>query len=768
MYLSAFRTFLIFTSFLFGALPIVAKSDDSTEWVDSVYNSLSDRQRIAQLFMVDAYSHPEKENFEKVADLIRNQEIGGVIFFKGDLTNQAIYTNRFQNISRVPLLIGIDGEWGLGMRLENAMSFPKQLTLGAIQDNELIFQMGAEIGRQCKRMGIHVNFAPVADINNNPSNPVINERSFGENKYQVALKSLAYAEGLQSEGIMACVKHFPGHGDTDSDSHTGLPEINKSTEQLKSLEFFPFQILFANGVKSAMAAHLSVPALDPQKDIASSLSEKITSHWMKDSLGFSGLVFSDALNMKAVSKYFAPGELEYKALIAGNDVLLFSENVPAAINYLQTALENGRFSIGLLQEKVKKVLLAKYQAGLYKKPSISLQNLNKEVNTAFAEALRKHLYRSAVTLASDTNSLLPISPSNSIACLRIGGKSNNEFENMLDLYLPISHYSISKDCNPNELDSINALLQNYETIIVAVHEMSRKPESNFGLSASRIQCIQSIINRKNTILCLFGSPYALKNFSKKAALVVAYEDNDASREAAALGICGAIPFLGKLPVTASPALPQGNSINLHLSQSMTYDMPEAHGMSSQILQKIDEQVRKAIEYGAIPGCQVLIAKDNSIVLNKSFGWTDYSRKIPVTNTHLYDIASVTKIAATTLAIMHLHSSGLLKLDEKVGNILQLPQQCDIYKISIKELLLHETGLPAFIPFYQKTVQSDSVFNSLYRFKVEQGYTTPVADHLFLSDDYPDRIWNEITQLKPSTDKKYDHEKHLNEPVHYTL
>ncbi|MEK6614794.1 MAG: glycoside hydrolase family 3 N-terminal domain-containing protein, partial [Bacteroidota bacterium] len=285
-------------------LPTHHTRDKSISWSDSVFNTLTPTQRIGQLFMVAAYSTAQTDT-SKIKRIIDSCGIGGLIFMQGEPTQQAALTNYYQSKSKVPLLISIDAEWGLDMRLAHTVRFPRQMTLGAISSeaDTLIYFMGKEIAKHCKRLGIHVNFAPVADINNNPLNPVISSRSFGENKITVTRKSLLYMKGMQDAGVLAVAKHFPGHGDTDSDSHKTLPTITCSKERMDSLELFPFKKLFTEGVGGVMVAHLFIPAYDSSTNTASTLSPPIVTDLLKNELKFEGLIFTDALNMKGVSDY---------------------------------------------------------------------------------------------------------------------------------------------------------------------------------------------------------------------------------------------------------------------------------------------------------------------------------------------------------------------------------------------------------------------------------------------------------------------------------
>jgi beta-glucosidase-like glycosyl hydrolase len=348
-----------------------------TVWVNEQYNSLSLDEKIGQLFMVEAYTLAENQNKQAVINLIKTYKIGGLIFFKGTPYTQAQWTNEYQSYSKIPLMIGIDGEWGVNMRLDKTIQYP--------------YETGKQIGLECKRLGIHVNFAPVVDVNNNPKNPVINDRSFGEDKYNVAIKGISLMEGMQSVGVMACAKHFPGHGDVSDDSHFSLPVINHSKERLMNLELYPFRAMINNGVGSIMAAHLNVPALD-NSGLPTSLSEKVTKFLLRDTFGFSGLVFSDALNMKGVSAYLQSGDLEIRAFKAGNDILLFSENVPVAISKIKAALQSGSISEADLEKSVKRILTAKYDAGLNNYSPINLSNLDIDLNAKQALLLKQHLF----------------------------------------------------------------------------------------------------------------------------------------------------------------------------------------------------------------------------------------------------------------------------------------------------------------------------------------------------------------------------------------
>ena len=416
-----------------NSVPLPVMASAKTIWVDSVYNAMSITQKIGQLFMIAAYSGGEKYNQPLIEKLINENSIGGLIFMQGTPLAQAEQCNHYQRISSVPLMIGMDAEWGLGMRLTGVRDFPRQLMMGAMTDSTLVYKMGSAIANQCIRMGIHVDFAPVIDINNNPNNPVINFRSFGENKNKVANYGLQYMRGLQDNGVMACAKHFPGHGDTDVDSHKDLPEIKKTIAELDALEFYPFNKLIANGLQSIMVAHLQIPAIDDREHTPTTLSDKAVTQLLKQKMGFHGLIFTDALNMDGIAKYYSPGEIDLKAFAAGNDVLLFSQDVPTGVEKIRQAITDGQLPEARLEESVKKILEAKYNAGLYKHDTINTANLNEDLNR-YVSSVRQQMAEAAITLLNDPNQLIDKIKQHAvddIAYVGIGTSTENTFTKAL-------------------------------------------------------------------------------------------------------------------------------------------------------------------------------------------------------------------------------------------------------------------------------------------------------------------------------------------------
>lgn len=521
-----------------------------SQWVDSVYNSLTEEQRIGQLFMVAAYSGGENYNESQIVSLLQKNQIGGLIFMQGTAEAQAKLTNKYQNLSKVKLMIGMDAEWGMGMRLTGAADFPKQMLIGASRDTVLMYEIGKAIAKQCNRLGVHINFAPVVDVNNNPKNPVINFRSFGEDKMLVAQLGIAYMKGLQDNLVLACAKHFPGHGDVAVDSHLDLPVIKKSKEQLLQTELYPFQQLVNAGVKSIMIAHLSVPALD-NSGKPTTLSKAVVTNLLKNEMGYNGLIFTDALNMKGVAKSYAVGDVDLEAFKAGNDVLLFSQNVPLAISKIQFAAKTGVISKEDLEARIKKVLSAKYDLGLYQFQNIKVENATNDINKE-VEDLWTLSAQLSLTVVKDKNKLLDKIPNlngDNFAYININGKAQHAVE-----WKQNYPQAIISELHAKMPIVAESFIQNKygqkDLVIVAVHNLNRYPGKNgmYGLSQNQIESIQNYLKLPNAVLVVNGNPYILKSFCNANTIIVTYEDNTYTRNSLIALLQGNLKAKGVLPV----------------------------------------------------------------------------------------------------------------------------------------------------------------------------------------------------------------------------
>jgi len=728
-------------------------------WADSVFNTLTPEERIAQLFMVAAYSNRDHKHRDEIDELIQKYKIGGLIFFQGGPVRQAKFTNHFQAVSRVPLMISIDGEWGLAMRLDSTVRYPKQMALGAIQDDSLIYEMGRQIAYECKRLGIHVNFAPVVDINSNSKNPVIGVRSFGANKFNVAKKGVAYMKGLQDAGVMANAKHFPGHGDTDADSHLALPVINHSQKRIDSLELYPFKELMKEGLGSLMVAHLFIPAFDTTKNAASTLSKTVVTNLLQDSLKFKGLIFTDALNMKGVSEFHKPGEVDVKALLAGNDVLLFAENVPVAIEQIKASIDSGMISQAEIDKRCMKILRAKEWAGLSRYEPIEMENLYRELNTSQSDLLNRKLIEQSLTLLNNKDNIIPLKRLDTlrIATLSIGDEKINTFQNMAANYAPMVHYNLPNEPGIIQMDSIIKKLSDYNLVLIGLNNTTSKPAKNFGISAQAIMLIDSIHKKSKVILSVNASAYALANLPiarEMDGLIMGYEDTYYTQNLTSQMIFGGISASGKLPVDASLDYPLGSGIKTNEIIRFKYTIPEELAIDSKHLKKVDEIVFDALNKNAAPGCQILVAKDGKVFYQKSFGYHTYENKQRVTNNDIYDLASVTKIAASVLSIMKLQEEGKIDIDKTLGDYLPELKGTNKDSIVIREMLAHQSGLKPWIPFWTTTMFNGEYDARLYTPLPNDSFPNRVANNLYMHKAYADSIFNKIVRTSLNEKKEY--------------
>ncbi|HSI90968.1 MAG TPA: glycoside hydrolase family 3 N-terminal domain-containing protein, partial [Adhaeribacter sp.] len=631
-------------------------------WVDSVFNSMSTDQRLGQLFMIAAFSNKDEASYKKIDQLVRDYHIGGLMFLQGTPYKQAVLTNRYQRLAKVPLLISMDAEWGLNMRLDSSMHFAKQMTLGAIDDEKYIYLMGKEIALKMKRLGVHISFSPDVDVNVNPANPVIGNRSFGESKEQVAKRGVAYLKGLQDNGIIAVAKHFPGHGDTDVDSHHALPIINADLKRLNEVELYPFRKTFEAGVMGVMVAHLYMPKIDSSANTATTLSKILVTDILKKQMGYKGLVFTDALNMKGVSSFYKPGEVDVMALLAGNDVLLFSEDVPTAVARIKDAIVAGRITQEEIDLRIKKILRAKYFAGLNKYKAIPLQNLRDEIDKPLSAVVQQALFEQAITVVKNQDNLLPFRmlDTTSFASVTIGIPADNAFSRTLDYYAPFSKYNIQDRFAADSVFlKLFPRLQDHDVIVVSVHGVNNTPVKDYGIGEGTRNFIKALQQnpKQKVVVAVMGNAYSLKYFEGSKWLICGYEDNVISQAVVPQVLFGAIPAKGVLPVTASTEYKAGTGLKTPAMNRLRYDVPESVGMDSRTLKGIDNIALEAIAYAATPGCQVLVVKDGTVVFNKAYGHFTYDKSQKVTTHTLYDIASVTKVDSTLQAIMFLKDQG---------------------------------------------------------------------------------------------------------------
>ena len=720
-------------------------------WVDSIFQIMTPDERLGQLVWVRSQTDWSEGNIAAVDRLIKDYHVGGVCFFNPSFKESpeklVELVNRHQALAKhVPLFTSLDAEWGVGMRFKNnALSFPRQMMLGAIQDETLIYEMGAAVAEHLLRLGITINYAPVADVNNNAKNPVINYRSFGENPQKVAVKSFQYMKGMQDNGVLACAKHFPGHGDTDKDSHYFLPIIPHDMERLDSVELYPFKLLIDQGIGSVMVAHLEVPALEKKENLPTTLSYSTITDLLKKKMNFNGLIMTDALEMKGVTEHHGAGKVEAKALAAGNDILLLPSDVHAGFKTVKKWIEEGKLDTALINHSVKKVLRWKYRMGVTHFNKIKKENASAEVNDNKAKALRRKLIANALTLVRNNDHLIPIKNLNlNIGTISIGDKGDH-FQEHLNFYKNVDVYSTGKDISEKEKNRLLNKLEKKDVVIIGLHAHSQRASREFGISSSAKRFIKNLNEKTKTILVLFGNPYALKDFDEIENVLVAYEDADDIQEIAAQALFGAFSINGKLPVTVTEKSKYGMGITTTALQRLTYGLPEEAGMGSEKLLKIDSLVQEAIDEKATPGAVVLVAKNGKIVFHKNYGKHTYSSKSRKTQKDdVFDLASITKIAASTVALIKLQDEGKFDFNDPVEKYIPEFKGTNKEGIPMSKMLTHRASLTTWIKFYEKTISSKKQpLNKYYKSNQTRGYSLPVAKNLFLKDDYPAIIWKEI-------------------------
>ncbi len=725
-------------------------STPEEHWVDSVFNNMTDQERLGQLFMIRAHSDLGEDHIKEVERQIEKYRVGGLCFFQGTPEKQVELINNYQLQSPIPLMIGMDAEWGLGMRMPGTtISYPRQLTLGAISDNRLIYKMGAEIARQLKLVGTHVNFAPVVDVNNNPKNPVINTRSFGENRYNVATKSYMYMKGMQDNGILACAKHFPGHGDTDVDSHKDLPLIPHSRQRLDSIELYPFKALIQHGVGSIMVAHLDVPALVKEENRPTTLSNSTVTQVLQREMGFEGLIFTDALEMEGVVKYYEPGEVEAEALLAGNDVLLLPVDIDASFRTINEYIDEGRLTWEDIYEKTRKILKVKYRLGLTSFKPLSTENLEEKLNAPAARATKRMLVEKSITLVRNNDQLVPFLGEDSlnIASIAIGVNTRNVFQKRIDDYFISEHYQVSKNITPALEKQLIEQTKDNNLVIVSLHNLSSFASRNYGLNQSVIDFVHRLDETKQVLLVIFGTPYSLVHFDGIGNVLVAYEENPDSEDLAAQALFGAFAIQGRLPVTASLISRFNTGVTTKKSYRFGYADPWEVGLNPDSLIRIDELANEAIKKRATPGCVVLVAKSGKIVYQKAFGHHTYQKKIALEKEHIFDLASITKIAASTVALMKLVSEGRVDLDAPISKYLPELKNTNKEELRLREVLAHIAGLKSWIPFYKQTVigrrRRKRPSPKFFKTGPTDQFSIPVTERLFMQNEFVDTIWQQI-------------------------
>ena len=729
-------------------------------WVDSTLSQMSLDEKIGQLFLIQVYSKNDSITDSLILNKILNDHVGGVIFMQGKPANQLKITNQLQQLSKIPLLVTMDAEWGPGFRLNGAPKYPVQMALGAIQNDSLIYQMGREVGSQLKRMGVHVNFAPVADVNSNPDNPVINYRSFGESPQKVAHKTWLYARGMQDAGVLAVAKHFPGHGDTQTDSHLGLPIIKHDFARLDSVEMYPFKYLIEQGIGGVMTAHLHVEAYDPDSNIPASLSKRLIQNKLIADLGFRGLVVTDAMNMHGVSKQFSDGEATVKALQAGNDMMEIVPNLSVRTAAVKEAVKNGQLSEEAIEQKCRKILALKKWLQLDHFQPANPENLEADLHKPEYQLTKRLLHEQSLTLLKNTNKLLPLQKLDTlkIAAVSIGTSNETSFQKMLANYMEVDFFNLPKNANSEDIKRLKTELNSYNLVICGIHDMRLSVSGHYGLTPIINDALDAI-SEKQHVVVLFGNPYALnylKNAENATGLLVTYQENRITQELAAQAIFGALDVDGKLPVNINDRFQMNQGITLKKNGRFKYTIPEEVGMSSSYLQsKVDRIVELGLKEKAFPGCQILVAKDGKIVFHQCYGYFTYNQKQLVEKNDIYDWASLTKIIGPLPALIKLYSEKKFNPDLPFSFYWPDFRNTNKEKITGREILAHQAGLQPWIAYYQTALRKNGYLkSSVFKDHPTSVFNIRVSSYLYMNEHYIDRIYSEIRDSELLPQKKY--------------
>ncbi|MCG1035583.1 glycoside hydrolase family 3 N-terminal domain-containing protein [Polaribacter sargassicola] len=725
--------------------PLRTKDAEFQEiWVDSIINNMTLDEKIGQLFMIQAYSNKDKKHEDFITEMITKYHVGNLIFMQGTPEKQAELTNKYQSSAKVPLMIGFDGEWGLDMRLKDTYRFPWNMTLGAIKNDSLIKEFGKRLGEHCKRLGIHINFAPVVDINTNPDNPIIGNRSFGESKENVTEKAIAFTQGMQSMGVLANGKHFPGHGDTATDSHHTLPVLNFDKNRLDSIELYPYKKVFDAGIASVMTAHLSIPSLEPNNRLPTSLSKNVVTDLLQQQLGFLGLVITDGLNMKGAANYATSAEINLAALQAGNDMLLIPQNIPATVNLIKKAIELNTLSEEKLEASVRKIIRAKYWAGLHNYKPVKLEHLKEDLNFIEDDLLHRELVKKSLTIIKNKAENVPIKnlETKKIAYVKLGDGSGYNFINMLQNYTKVD------EVNGKNLDEVIKKLKPYNLVIVGFHKSNANPWKSYKFSEKDLVWLQEISRENNVILDVFASPYSLlkvKTFTNIESIVVSYQNSKLAQELSAQLLFGAFGANGKLPVSIKKDFLEGTGLVSDNLDRFEYTIPEAAKLSSKKLAEIDSLAKIILKKKMAPGFQVLVARNGKVVVNKSYGHHTDINSEKVKNSDVYDLASLTKILASLPLIMKAEEEKKLSLNEKLQDLLPDFKGSNKASVSVAEILSHYGRLKAWIPFYVATQDSVTHKNlaTFYSSKESTDFNIKVANDLYLNKSYKDSIYKYI-------------------------
>ncbi len=735
---------LIFPFLFFGQTPdpllALIDQDEQEKWVDSVYNSLSLKEKVGQLFMPMVFTEKDSSHYKFNLNLIKENKIGGLVFSLGGPIVQSQWLNNFQKASKIPLLVSMDAEWGVAMRLDSVKPFPWPMTLGAVKDSKLLVKIGKRMGEQEKRLGIHYSFSPVLDINTNPKNPIIGNRSYGSSSSRVTRQAMAIMNGHHEAGILTSGKHFPGHGDTAEDSHKTLPTVTFSADRISKVELEPYRELIKNGLSSIMIAHLNVPSIS-KEGLPTSLSKDVIQGILKEKLDFKGLVVTDALNMKGVSEYSKVKNIDLTAFLAGHDILIISNDIPKGINAILKAYSRGIVLEERLSYSVKKILKAKYKVGLNKYRAIDFNNLSNDLNTIEDEMLHYEAMGKALTLLVNKNNLIPLKTKSVIGHIILGDDSGEVFEKQLKKY-----HSIKKINNVTSINVIEKTI-GLDTVIISFHRSNASPWKASNFSIEELKVISKVAENKTLILDVFVKPYALsalESINGIDALLLSYQNSIVSQKLSGDAIFGAQKLNGSLPVDVSKSFQEGAGIVNPNIYRMGYASAITLGFNPNKLEAVDQLAQIAIDSMMTPGMRVLVSRKGKIFYDKSFGYHTYKKERKVKANDLYDLASLTKILGTLPLVIRSVGDKEMNLNTTIGELIPEWIKSNKRSISLKKMLSHQARLFPWIPFYKKTLNSKGYpKRSMYKDQLSKNFSLPVTSELFLKSDFEKYMYEQI-------------------------
>ena len=698
------------------------------QWVDSVYAQMDTDEKIGQLFMVMAFSEQGKAHFEHIKNQVKDYHLGGIIFSLGGPLEQTHWLNKLQQSSKTPLLIGMDAEWGVAMRLDSVQAFPWNMTLGAIQDNKLVEAIGHRIGEQAKRLGVHINFAPDVDINTNPKNPIIGNRSFGEEKENVTQKGLAFMKGMHQAGVLSSAKHFPGHGDTAKDSHLDLPLIRFDQQRLLSTEIYPFDRLMKAGVSSVMVGHLNVPALE--EGIPSSLSKKIIEEILIQRNNYKGLIITDALNMGAASEVSKINSIDVAAFLAGNDILLIPNDLKKAVKKMKRAFKQKKFTEERLAHSVKKILKAKYKVGLANFSPIPTANISQDINTPKDDYLIHKAMGEAITLVKN-DAVIPLKEKEIVGFLSLGDSTGEHFYQALAEERILQRLTFTGD-----IPTVVNAAKNLSTIVIGFHRSNANPWKAADFSPKERALLKALNEKHKVILATFVKPYALSkltDLSSFEGIIVGYQNNNPAQEQVAQLILGKKEAKGKLPVSIHPAFPAGHGIiTTSAPQALKTASPFELGIDANKLLALDALAQTALDSSVAPGFQILAARNGKVFYHKAFGYHTFEQKRAVQLTDVYDVASLTKVLATLPLLMQEVDQGEMSFESTLGELSAQFKATNKADLSFQEVLSHQAGITPWIPFYKETLKEKNAkrLRKYYRSNASKRFPIEVANGIY--------------------------------------